>query len=499
MGAVPSQGCCHVNAVVCDLDPKSASLLYLDMEDEGPDARSSPRLRGVPVLRVHSTQPFLKASGLDRSAVEEFREMLQSHGVSTGSWGKGGAKSVEHLFWEVFYSQGSLLTGLGAKLKRVARLLTVRILADIEGKDHVLVSRLRVLYNCQHQGLRMPQRKLRWKMPEDNVLLQSCEEVLSCEDCATVDSWHWAALEELGLPALQACMKEETSAYTYFTEDNLPSESYPGLNTLVCVHQVTLRVTDPGQAKVATIGLPFGQEFATADAEFDLERFHCKDQMLIGSQLNVWTWVPASDIQANTLRATIPAPAESESPAMKRLENELMLHRRVPVPVVNCLTKAAAKDGAARAVAVQGKKGAPNPHLRRILQSKRTDWTTVRKMARSLLDPNYSLSEFYEDLTAFPELFLYLRDGVLETGSGRTTDDEYQRTVCAFFAIYWLMRLDIDGRQGFSFGTDDDWKALQESAVKDGEVAMQSESGPTELQKRLFQLDRRLAFFNSAQ
>ena len=41
-----------------------------------------------------------KASGLDRSAVEEFREMLQSHGVSTGSWGKGGAKSVEHLFWE---------------------------------------------------------------------------------------------------------------------------------------------------------------------------------------------------------------------------------------------------------------------------------------------------------------------------------------------------------------------------------------------------------------
>lgn len=34
-------------------------------------------------------------------------------------------------------------------------------------------------------------------------------------------------------------------------------------------------------------------------------------------------------------------------------------------------------------------------------------------MAKSLLNEDYSLTEFNRDLTAFPELFLYLRDGVL--------------------------------------------------------------------------------------
>lgn len=85
-----------------------------------------------------------------------------------------------------------------------------------------------------------------------------------------------------------------------------------------------------------------------------------------------------------------------------------------------------------------GRKSAPNAKLRRVLASKRTEWHTIRKMASKMLDKNYTLSQFTQDLAAFPELSLYLRDGVMETGSGRTTDDEYQRTVCAFFAIYWL-------------------------------------------------------------
>ena len=30
-------------------------------------------------------------------------------------------------------------------------------------------------------------------------------------------------------------------------------------------------------------------------------------------------------------------------------------------------------------------------------------------------------------------------------------------TIGAFFAIYWLMRLRCDGKEGFSFGVDKDW------------------------------------------
>jgi len=38
-----------------------------------------------------------------------------------------------------------------------------------------------------------------------------------------------------------------------------------------------------------------------------------------------------------------------------------------------------------------------------------------------------------------------------------TNAEEYQRTVGAFFALYWLMRLGIDGEDGFTYGVDADW------------------------------------------
>jgi len=47
------------------------------------------------------------------------------------------------------------------------------------------------------------------------------------------------------------------------------------------------------------------------------------------------------------------------------------------------------------------------------------------------------------------------------TTSGNTIGDEYQRTVGAFFAIYWLMRLEVDGRKGFTYGVGArDWVPL---------------------------------------
>jgi hypothetical protein len=44
--------------------------------------------------------------------------------------------------------------------------------------------------------------------------------------------------------------------------------------------------------------------------------------------------------------------------------------------------------------------------------------------------------------------------------SGRTIGDEYQRTVGCFFAIYWLLRIQVDGREGFTFGVDDAWHPI---------------------------------------
>merc|ERR1712079_300311 len=50
--------------------------------------------------------------------------------------------------------------------------------------------------------------------------------------------------------------------------------------------------------------------------------------------------------------------------------------------------------------------------------------------------------------------------------SGRSVDDEFQRTVGALFAVYWLMRLDLDGARAFSFGVGDDWKTLSISVAR---------------------------------
>jgi len=300
----------------------------------------------------------------------------------------------------------------------------------------------------------------------------------------------------------QDLLNEVTGAYTYHTEDNVRSEGYPGLNTAYCVHQVTFRVADPGDSKVACIGLPVGQEFATADCDFNLDRFHCNDSIPIGSQLNVWSWTPHKDfdkvagVRSNSKKSLDKTGGPDQS--LQRMETELSFRKRVPVSAQMSHTSSMTGEVAPKG-SNSSKRHAPNAHLRRILASKRTDWKTVRKMANRMLDKTYTLSQFNQDLNAFPEMSLYLRDGVVETGSGRTTDDEYQRSVCAFFAIYWLMRLDSDGRQGFSFGTDESWTPLEESAVQDGQVAMQSNFAPTDLQRSLYKRDRRLGFFHNAQ
>jgi len=129
----------------------------------------------------------------------------------------------------------------------------------------------------------------------------------------------------------------------------------------------------------------------------------------------------------------------------------------------------------------------------------------VMNAALHIRDPSYGLKQFFEDMVcAFPELELYLEkdlcaqvhmdpDSDLEvqrlrkhldiltcasTGpeksstSGNSGSDEYKRTICALFGVYWLMRLDLpsvpgseclDGQRGFCFGVDpESWIPLME-------------------------------------
>merc|ERR1711990_324304 len=104
-----------------------------------------------------------------------------------------------------------------------------------------------------------------------------------------------------------------------------------------------------------------------------------------------------------------------------------------------------------------------------------TDWTRAKRIAVRVRDPGYSNKEYVEDLAAaFPELRLYCvtraeeqqnkpapKAAVMSTDtqpsvgqSARTADDEYQRTIGALLAFFWLMRLDMGGKEAFSFGVD---------------------------------------------
>ena len=58
----------------------------------------------------------------------------------------------------------------------------------------------------------------------------------------------------------------------------------------------------------------------------------------------------------------------------------------------------------------------------------------------------------------------------LKSSSGRSSEEEYQRTIGALFGVYWFLRLDQDGPESFCFGLDPDNSWAPQPAVPDTEV-----------------------------
>jgi len=82
----------------------------------------------------------------------------------------------------------------------------------------------------------------------------------------------------------------------------------------------------------------------------------------------------------------------------------------------------------------------------------------ARSAACRIRDPDYTLRHFHDDVAAaFPELgwYMVIRE---HTSSNTLPETEYQRTIGALFAVYWLARIGIDGERGFCFGVDADWR-----------------------------------------
>ena len=136
--------------------------------------------------------------------------------------------------------------------------------------------------------------------------------------------------------------------------------------------------------------------------------------------------------------------------------------------------------------------------------------------AARLRDPSYSPRDFHDDMRAcFPELELYTVGGGGGTSSGRSSADEYKRTVGALMAVYWFCRLHLphtseseglDGQRGFCFSRSDDatWRPPPEKEVEKmrdslAKVEAAADSDGDGLPERAAELRKRLMFRDALQ
>lgn len=359
----------------------------------------------------HDWHALMESMPVQVEELHDFLLMLENGGVDTSLFGVGMAKSLEELFWEVYEEhECALITGEDGKIKRVVTLVQIKLAAqDMFGNWRWLVSTMQFL----HDGRQRHRKDLLAR--KITVDLETAE-VAICR----------AFSERLNMPEALQQMHLMIDKVGQPTEKESVSQGYPGLLTIYRIHEVNVVIKDPAHIDLALFGLPEGRDFATMEGVLGEKN--------IGSHLRMWTWetgdAPTWKVNQHSLGA-----AQEE-------------RKRSPTP-------AALEPSPESLLSLQNL--GPNTQLRQLLSGTQTDWAGVESMANRIRDPAYSLRAFHDDAVAsFPELRLYLCTDV--TTSGRSGDDEYQRTMGAMYAVYWMMRIDLDGKEGFTYGVDTEWQ-----------------------------------------
>lgn len=198
------------------------------------------------------------------------------------------------------------------------------------------------------------------------------------------------------------------------------------------IHEITCRVKE--RLKIPELGLPEGTNFAISRCD--------RDNDIV---LTHFAWKPKMEAKGDR--------SVAKSLLNKKTDETDIIDEKRTLPRPHVL-------------AMPDLKPSRVPIVKILMYRKTTDWTRARFSAKRIRDKDYTCKMFFDDcIAAFPELALYVADGSWGcTSSGRTTDDEYQRTMGAMFAFYWLMRLDGDGPQSFAFGVGEDWMPLSSTS-----------------------------------
>lgn len=368
---------------------------------------------------------------------DALRNLLQIHGVNVQDI---TAEAFCELCDEVIEAKyATLLVREDNGLERSINVLKVWIFADILSSEQVLVRRWK------------SEKGLKDTMDKDQPVNLRMLRDQSWEAAVPI-----ALTERLGLDkAFQEKHLVLDERSYRLSEEVGYSRTYPGLRTVYCIHEVKVRVLDPASPGMEVLGLPEGNDFTTT---------RIKEQMSDagGSPvvLTCWCWKPLSENPTGMLRLH----RSLKDKRSKTIEDP-EIKRRLPVPPA---PKVSAQDVTSGQL------------LKTLMLGKKTKWDRALNAAKRIRETNYTCRHFFEDcVAAFPEISLYVvvTEGDNVTTSGRTADDEYQRTMGALFAVYWLMRLRVDGQQSFCFGVDHDWNPLN----KESPVPARR---PDELEKR---------------
>lgn len=380
--------------------------------------------------------------------MDELVSLLRRHQIDVEDF---APSKMSELYDEVYERKLGQLEEIGGELRRKIQIIRVYIRAYILNVEHVLLVKAKWqkgAFNTSSKGQPITMRMTSGSDWEDATR----QAVLTRLNLSLGFQERYLAID-LGTHDI--------------TEEIAESPSYGGLRTVYTVHEVIVRVRRSGVEDCDVIGLPLGTDFTTG-----------RHESLSGTDDSVeavvthWRWEHAEEHEGHSHTETIQVSDEAGSPQKKIMEKsrtkvlqfgphfgslspkhkpseEALARRRVPQPKALKFTEGKLSEN--------------------LMQGKVTDWQSARNAAGKIREASYSCKDFYNDLmAAFPELRLYCisTGNTLEdiSSSGRSVDDEYQRTIGALFAVYWLMRLDMDGKQAFSFGLDERWEPRNASS-----------------------------------
>eukprot|EP00931_Biecheleriopsis_adriatica_P058631 TRINITY_DN34953_c0_g1_i2.p1 TRINITY_DN34953_c0_g1~~TRINITY_DN34953_c0_g1_i2.p1 ORF type:complete len:1188 (+),score=246.71 TRINITY_DN34953_c0_g1_i2:166-3729(+) len=383
----------------------------------------------VPAANLCRATWSWRKMGEELSNEEALVQLLQEHGIDTNDYPLG---SVSELCDELYESRYATLNLRAGHLVRNIQIIKVWLCATILSVDYVLRSKGKMQFGKRERNHKEGPVTMRMRSDQD------------WKDAANSCLYGKLGMDEAFIKSHLVIVD---SSYR-LDEEVEYSRSYPGLKTVYNIHTVKCRVKDSDHPMMSFIGLPDGNDFSVTRVRQSLRGSKSSREGLV---CTLWFWKPRSQLTEMTDRlyfqkSFTDRPEEDCTPVAKRqlvppcfLAPELDVDPQSSTLMVEVL-----------------------------MRGRTTAWSRAKRAAKRILDPTYSLKDFHDDCTAaFPELLLYTAEGDFAmTSSGRSSSEEYQRTMGALFAVFWFTRRKIGGAESFCFGVDDEWEPLNSRSGK---------------------------------